>query len=548
MVSFCSRSSYLSSCTDNDNWEMPNLRRRSRHPINRTYSFASITKFKELFIKIIVNTQLNLNVFRKFRSIFQKTHKENVRLDFISNRDDLIFKVPQIPKIYINESTNIQTLTNNQKRSNFMKFIFILSILFLIISISLVLLALSQSQYDKFNPLSSLRDFNNVVQNNFITPLCSNSKELVNYSINCLLNCIYFIGNKFLTLCGQISHLTFFTFYDISSLVISFVRETFYFLYLLPFKLSLGYAEKNFNIDKFKTKEEYSRPWFGEINADLNEKILNDINSLKEKLSSEVIQNLENYKSSQKLVDINLLRFELDEKFNYTLYYVSSQLNDHAKQIELSKTAYQKELKQMQSFLEVFESKYTFTLNKLQEQLLKQKKMLDEQQQHQELKIEQQQQKMKETLMQNPLKVSMENEYISFRMVEEYINRTLYVYNADKTGMTDFASESVGGSILFTRCTEPYQDNSRWFTVFDVPITRVSVSPRVVIQGSIQPGNCWAFKGSKGDLFIKLAAKITPNSFSLEHIPRELSLTGSIDSAPQNFTVYVSFRFLSLNF
>lgn len=59
----------------------------------------------------------------------------------------------------------------------------------------------------------------------------------------------------------------------------------------------------------------------------------------------------------------------------------------------------------------------------------------------------------------------------------------------------------------------------------------------------MQPGNCWSFKGSKGDLFIKLAAKITPKSFSLEHIPKELSLTGSIDSAPQNFTVYVSFKY-----
>lgn len=39
-------------------------------------------------------------------------------------------------------------------------------------------------------------------------------------------------------------------------------------------------------------------------------------------------------------------------------------------------------------------------------------------------------------------------------------------------------------------------------------------------------------------MFIKLAAKITPKSFSLEHIPKELSLTGNIDSAPQNFTVY----------
>jgi hypothetical protein len=39
-------------------------------------------------------------------------------------------------------------------------------------------------------------------------------------------------------------------------------------------------------------------------------------------------------------------------------------------------------------------------------------------------------------------------------------------------------------------------------------------------------------------LFIKLAAPIKPKSFSIEHIPKELALTGLIDSAPQNFTVF----------
>ena len=34
----------------------------------------------------------------------------------------------------------------------------------------------------------------------------------------------------------------------------------------------------------------------------------------------------------------------------------------------------------------------------------------------------------------------------------------------------------------------------------------------------IQPGNCWTFKGSKGDLFIKLATLIRPTGFSIEHI------------------------------
>ena len=78
----------------------------------------------------------------------------------------------------------------------------------------------------------------------------------------------------------------------------------------------------------------------------------------------------------------------------------------------------------------------------------------------------------------------MSSEEVLFQKIKEYINKTFYLYNADKTGMTDFASESLGGSILFTRCTEAYHDNSRWFTIFDVPITRLTVSPRVVIQVS----------------------------------------------------------------
>ena len=60
-----------------------------------------------------------------------------------------------------------------------------------------------------------------------------------------------------------------------------------------------------------------------------------------------------------------------------------------------------------------------------------------------------------------------------------------------------------------------------------------------ISQGPIQPGSFWSFRGSRADLFIKLAAEIAPDSFSIEHIPKELSITGSLDSAPQNFTVYV---------
>ncbi|NWH62453.1 SUN1 protein, partial [Geococcyx californianus] len=52
------------------------------------------------------------------------------------------------------------------------------------------------------------------------------------------------------------------------------------------------------------------------------------------------------------------------------------------------------------------------------------------------------------------------------------------------------------------------------------------------------PGNCWAFKGSQGYLVVRLSMKIHPTAFTVEHIPKTLSPTGNISSAPRNFSVY----------
>ena len=65
--------------------------------------------------------------------------------------------------------------------------------------------------------------------------------------------------------------------------------------------------------------------------------------------------------------------------------------------------------------------------------------------------------------------------------------------------------------------------------------------PRLLcpLQPDVYPGQCWAFKGSTGYIVLQLAVTIRPTSFSLEHIPKLLSTTGSIDSAPKDFTVLV---------
>lgn len=60
------------------------------------------------------------------------------------------------------------------------------------------------------------------------------------------------------------------------------------------------------------------------------------------------------------------------------------------------------------------------------------------------------------------------------------------------------------------------------------------------LQPDVHPGDCWAFQGSSGYLVIGLSMRVVPTAFSLEHIPKSLSPTGHIESAPRDFSVYVS--------
>ncbi|AWP18919.1 putative SUN domain-containing protein 1 [Scophthalmus maximus] len=122
--------------------------------------------------------------------------------------------------------------------------------------------------------------------------------------------------------------------------------------------------------------------------------------------------------------------------------------------------------------------------------------------------------------------------------VKLIVQNALKLYSQDRTGLVDYALESGGGSILSTRCSETYETKTALMSLFGLPLWYFSQSPRVVIQPDVYPGNCWAFKGSQGYLVIRLSLRIIPTSFCLEHIPKALSPTGNITSAPRNFTVF----------
>lgn len=129
-------------------------------------------------------------------------------------------------------------------------------------------------------------------------------------------------------------------------------------------------------------------------------------------------------------------------------------------------------------------------------------------------------------------------EGLSEEQVQLIVQNALKLYSQDRTGQVDYALESGGGSILSTRCSETYETKTALMSLFGLPLWYFSQSPRVVIQPDVYPGNCWAFKGSQGYLVIRLSLRIRPKAFCLEHIPKALSPTGNITSAPRNFTVF----------
>lgn len=118
------------------------------------------------------------------------------------------------------------------------------------------------------------------------------------------------------------------------------------------------------------------------------------------------------------------------------------------------------------------------------------------------------------------------------------VKDALAVYDADKTGLVDYALESSGGQVLSTRCTESYNARTAELSILGIPLWYPSNTPRTVISPEVVPGKCWAFQGFPGFLVLQLTARIQVSAFSLEHIPKSLAPNGIRDSAPKDFTVY----------
>ncbi|KAG5365525.1 hypothetical protein CJU90_4614 [Yarrowia sp. C11] len=116
----------------------------------------------------------------------------------------------------------------------------------------------------------------------------------------------------------------------------------------------------------------------------------------------------------------------------------------------------------------------------------------------------------------------------------------------DGEKIINFAS-LINGARIDTEYTtalyDPWKDNNPVYWAFRNSLSAVGIGkplvrrPWVALIADMSGGSCWPFNGRRGQLAVKLAAKMVPTSFSLKHaVVADDSLLGS---APRFFNVWI---------
>ncbi|XP_026748283.2 SUN domain-containing protein 2-like [Galleria mellonella] len=107
--------------------------------------------------------------------------------------------------------------------------------------------------------------------------------------------------------------------------------------------------------------------------------------------------------------------------------------------------------------------------------------------------------------------------------------------------MVDYALESAGARILDTGDTLEhviYESPVSWalHTLVGI-VCSECLGARAILRPESLPGECWAFKGSRGEVTIRLLGTVRLTGISVEHIPPHIAPTREISSAPRLFQI-----------
>ncbi|VVD03406.1 unnamed protein product [Leptidea sinapis] len=118
--------------------------------------------------------------------------------------------------------------------------------------------------------------------------------------------------------------------------------------------------------------------------------------------------------------------------------------------------------------------------------------------------------------------------------------RALDLNNYDRQ-VVDYALETAGGRVIDTGDTIEhfiYESPISWaLYALSAFMCRECLGATTVIRPGALPGECWAFKGPRGEVTIRLLGNVRVTGVSLEHISPQISPTKEISSAPRLFQV-----------
>ena len=100
--------------------------------------------------------------------------------------------------------------------------------------------------------------------------------------------------------------------------------------------------------------------------------------------------------------------------------------------------------------------------------------------------------------------------------------------------MIDYALEQAGGKVIHSRCSDSMREANSFIRFFGFSFSSYKNTPDRAINANTRPGSCWAFSGSRGHLVIKVSRPIIVTDLTVEHIPKNLSPSGSIQAKLEN--------------
>ncbi|KAG8524102.1 SUN domain-containing protein 5 [Galemys pyrenaicus] len=132
---------------------------------------------------------------------------------------------------------------------------------------------------------------------------------------------------------------------------------------------------------------------------------------------------------------------------------------------------------------------------------------------------------------------------------QKMAQKIMKMIQGDYIEKPDFALKSIGATIDFEQTSVTYHhDKARSYWNW-IRLWNYAQPPDVILEAghggmggqrgpNMTPGNCWAFSGDRGQVTIRLAQKVYLSNLTLQHIPKTISLSGSLDTAPKDFVIY----------